>query len=108
MSLRAARVGAALFFLLFVVAVTWPGMVPFNRIRPLVLGLPFSMVWIAFWVCLSFFVFILVDLVEGRNRGKGSVLPLSEEGRDPTSGRETSGPAEEGRKREQEIPEETE
>jgi len=73
-SLRLVRVGAACFFLLFVVAVTWPGMVPFNRIRPLVLGLPFSMVWIALWVGLSFVVFLLVDRVEGRARGTGSAL----------------------------------
>lgn len=108
MSLRVARGGAALFFLLFVVAVTWPGMVPFNRIRPLVLGLPFSMVWIALWVCLSFFVLLLVDLVEGRSRGTGSVLPLSEEGGNFPSGRGSSGPAAAGDEREREIPEETE
>jgi hypothetical protein len=73
-SLRLVRVGVACFFLLFVVAVTWPGMVPFNRIHPLVLGLPFSMVWIALWVALSFVVFLLVDRVEGRTRGTGSAL----------------------------------
>jgi len=50
LSLRAARRLAVVFFLLYTLAVTWPGMLPANRIRPLVLGLPFSMAWVAFWV----------------------------------------------------------
>jgi hypothetical protein len=66
-----ARWGAALFFILFAVAVTWPGMLPFNRIYPLVLGLPFSMFWIALWVFCSFLVLLLVDRIEGRNRKEG-------------------------------------
>ena len=66
--LRWTRRGVALFFILFVIAVTWPGMLPFNRIRPLVFGLPFSMAWIAFWVFCSFLVFLLVDKVEGQAR----------------------------------------
>ena len=66
--LRWARRGVAAFFLLFVLAVTWPGMIPFNRIHPLVLGLPFSMFWIAVWVFSSFLVLVLVDRIEGRAR----------------------------------------
>ena len=68
MNVRWVRRGAALFFLLFVLAVTWPGMLPFNRIHPMVLGLPFSMFWIALWVFCSFLVLLVVDRVEGRNR----------------------------------------
>jgi hypothetical protein len=68
MNVRWVRRGAALFFLLFVLAVTWPGMLPFNRIHPLILGLPFSMFWIALWVLCSFLVLLLVDRVEGRDR----------------------------------------
>ena len=59
------RRGAVIFFLLFVLAVTWPGMIPANRIEPLILGLPFSMAWIALWVALSFLVLLAVDRVEG-------------------------------------------
>jgi len=65
---RWVRRGAALFFLLFVLAVAWPGILPFNRIYPLVLGLPFSMFWIALWIICSFLVLLLVDMVEGRDR----------------------------------------
>ena len=71
MSIRWIRGGAALFFLLFVVAVTWPGMIPGNRIFPLILGLPFSMVWIASWVVLSFLVLAALDALEGRARQAG-------------------------------------
>ena len=68
MNVRWVRRGAALFFLLFVLAVTWPGMLPFNRIHPLILGLPFSMFWIALWVFCSFLVLLLVDRVEAGAR----------------------------------------
>ncbi len=66
--LRWTRRGATVFFLFFVLAVTWPGMAPFNRIHPLVLGLPFSMFWIAVWVFSSFLVLVAVDKIEGRFR----------------------------------------
>ena len=68
MSIHWARRGAILFFLLFIVAVTWPGMILGNHIFPLVLGLPFSMVWIASWVVLSFLVLIFLDRAEERAR----------------------------------------
>ena len=68
MSVSLVRLFAAVFFGLFVVAVTWPGMIPFNRIEPLVLGLPFSMAWIAGWVLASFFVLLMVDWAEGLYR----------------------------------------
>lgn len=67
MTVRGARVLAAVFFLLFAAAVTWPGYVPFNRIHPLVLGLPFSLVWVAGWVVASLLVLWLVDSVESRD-----------------------------------------
>lgn len=71
MTVRGVRWGASIFFVLFVLAVTWPGMLPFNRTNPKVLGLPFSMFWIALWVFMSFLVLLLVDRVEGRSRGGG-------------------------------------
>ncbi|HIA73480.1 MAG TPA: DUF3311 domain-containing protein [Gemmatimonadetes bacterium] len=48
--------------------VTWPGLVPFARIEPLVLGLPFSMAWIAGWIAGSVFVLYGLDRVERRHR----------------------------------------
>ena len=66
MTVRTARVLAAGFFVVFLLAVTWPGMLPFNRVRPLILGLPFSMAWVALWVVLASLVLWLVHAVEKR------------------------------------------
>lgn len=52
---------AVAFFVLYALAVTWPGMIPFNRIRPFVLGLPFSLVWPALWIVLGLLVFVLLE-----------------------------------------------
>lgn len=65
-AVRIVRIFAAAFLALFLVAVTWPGMVPFNRVRPLVLGLPFSKAWVALWLVLGILVLWLVDVVERR------------------------------------------
>jgi hypothetical protein len=67
-NVRWIRRGVAVFFVLFIVGVTWPGMLPFNRIHPLVLGLPLSMFWIALWIFCSFLLLLYVDRVEGRTR----------------------------------------
>ena len=49
------------YVILFAIAVTWPGMVPFNRVEPFVLGLPFNLVWVACWVVLGFVLLVLLD-----------------------------------------------
>lgn len=67
MSVRAARVLYVVFFSLFAILLMWPGVQPFNRIEPLVLGLPFSFFWVVLWVALSFFVFLIVHRVEMRD-----------------------------------------
>ncbi len=41
---------AIIYFLAMLVAVTYPGYVPFNRIRPFVLGMPFSLFWQLIWI----------------------------------------------------------
>lgn len=68
MSVRTARILAGVFLALFLLAVTWPGMIPFNRIHPLVLGLPFSMAWVAGWVAAGCGVLWMVHRVEARER----------------------------------------
>lgn len=70
MGVRVARLGAVIFFVLYTAAVTWPGYVPFNRIRPFVFGLPFSMAWIAFWVVAGGVVLLVLDRIEARHRGE--------------------------------------
>ncbi len=76
MSLRAVRLLAGAYFALMLVATTWPGLVPFSRVRPLVLGLPFSMAWIAAWIAGSVIVLALLDRVEKRHRDAGEGRPV--------------------------------
>lgn len=66
------RTGKLIFWsylLLYTVALTWPGMLPFNRVRPFVLGLPFSLFWVALWVGGGVLVLWAVDRIEARHRG---------------------------------------
>jgi hypothetical protein len=65
---RARRVASA-FFVVYALAVTWPVVLPFNRIRPLVLGLPFSMVWVTLWIVLGGIVFWLLERTVDANEG---------------------------------------
>ena len=74
MSLKVARGLTATYLLVALYFVTWPGLVPFARIEPLVLGLPFSMAWIAGWIAGVVVVLYLLDRVERRHRN-GDDLP---------------------------------
>ena len=47
---RAANVVAWVYFVTMAIAVTFPGVQPFNTIRPFVLGLPFAFAWPSLWV----------------------------------------------------------
>lgn len=85
MRLRSARSLAIGYFVAMAIAVTWPGLVPFARVEPLVLGLPFSMAWIAGWIAGSVVVLTLLDRVEKRYRddappGRGPVGPTESTG----------------------------
>lgn len=62
------RVLAVAYFVAYAVVVTWPGALPFNRVRPLVLGLPFSMAWIALWIVGAGLVLWALDRTEARYR----------------------------------------
>ncbi len=57
MDVRAARRLVVAFFAAYTLALTYPGLLPVNRIRPFVLGLPFSIFWVASWVALSCLAF---------------------------------------------------
>lgn len=71
MTLKTARALVGLYFGLALIFVTWPGYLPFARVEPLVLGLPFGMAWIAGWVAGSVVVLYLLDRVERRYRDGG-------------------------------------
>jgi hypothetical protein len=66
MSVRTARRIAFGVLALYAVVLTWPGLLPFNRIEPLVLGLPFVMFWIAAWVVLVGLALALLNAAETR------------------------------------------
>ena len=62
---RLRRTLVIAFFLVYAIAVTFPGVVPFNRIFPLVLGLPFVLAWYAGWVVLGGVVLVVYHAAEG-------------------------------------------
>lgn len=68
MTLRTARLLTGAYLILMAIAVTWPGAVPFARIRPMVFGLPFSFFWPAAWIAMAVPVLYGLDLVERRHR----------------------------------------
>jgi len=59
------------YVVLFALAVTWPGMTLFNRVEPLVLGLPLNLVWVAGWVVLGFVLLVLLDRATTREEDQG-------------------------------------
>ena len=61
------RAFTGFFFAAFLVAVTWPGFIPFNRVTPRVLGFPLSFAWPALWVVAAFVVLVLLDWSESRD-----------------------------------------
>ena len=78
MSLKTARTLTVVYLALMTFFITWPGLLPFAHVEPFVLGLPFSMAWIAGWVSGSVLVLYLLDRVERRYRSEG----------DPAQGRD--------------------
>jgi len=56
MRIRLVPTLAALYYVAMIFFVTYPGYVPFDRIRPFVLGMPFSMFWQVMWICGAIFV----------------------------------------------------
>jgi len=71
MTVRSARRIVFGLLGLYAVFLTWPGMAPFNRIEPMILGLPFVLVWIIFWVVLVGLALAWLDVVESRARREG-------------------------------------
>lgn len=63
---RRVRFMFAAFMVMYVLAVTYPGITPFNRIYPLVFGLPFVFFWIVVWIVIGLIVLAIADSVESR------------------------------------------
>ena len=60
------RSAVVAFLVLDGVLAMWPGLVPFNRIRPFILGLPFVMVWLTFLLILVGVALLVMELAERR------------------------------------------
>jgi len=67
MSIQRVRRGVFAFFLLYAVAVTWPGALPFRGAEPFILGLPFSMAWAVLWILLGGVALWVLHWAEGRD-----------------------------------------
>ncbi|MFO7530276.1 MAG: hypothetical protein R6W86_15990 [Marinobacter sp.] len=71
MKISHVRIAVFGFFILYALAVTWPGAVPFNRARPFILGLPFTMAWAVLWIVLGCVALWILDWSETRARPDG-------------------------------------
>ena len=57
---RAATLVAFGYFAAMAVALTFPGITPFNTIRPLVFGVPFVFAWYLCWILGALLIFVLL------------------------------------------------
>ncbi len=64
MNIRTVRIAAAAFFLLYLLAVTWPVGSWFAGPLPFVFGLPFSFFWPVLWIVLGGVALVLLDRAE--------------------------------------------
>jgi hypothetical protein len=60
---RTAAWIAILYFIAMAVALTFPGIIPFNTIRPFVFGIPFVFAWYIAWLLGALCVFGFLDKV---------------------------------------------
>lgn len=61
---------AIAFYLLMTIALVYPGYVPFNRIRPFILGLPFALFWQILWLLGAIALLSGVYLWERAHQGR--------------------------------------
>ena len=67
MRLRWIPILAFVYFIAMAFAMTYPGYVPANRIRPFVFGLPFSLFWQVLWITGAIVVLGTVFIWEKRS-----------------------------------------
>lgn len=73
MTSRAARFLVFVYTIVYAIVLLYPGILPFNRTRPFVLGMPFVMVWVATWVGLGVVVLFLLERALSREEDADSV-----------------------------------
>ena len=69
MKVRRLRRVVIFYFILAVLATIWPVYPVFSRIRPIILGLPFSLFFLVVITVVSFLVLVGLYLVEERQNG---------------------------------------
>ena len=53
MNVRSARRLVVCYLVAYTILLTFPGVVPFNAIQPMVLGMPFNFFWLLLWIVLT-------------------------------------------------------
>ena len=66
MKLKVVRAATVAFLLLDGLLAMWPGLLPFNRVHPLVLGLPFVMAWLTLLLLLVGVALWVLEVAERR------------------------------------------
>ncbi len=60
MGIRTVRWLTAVYMIAFLIAVTWPGFLLFNRVTPIIFGLPFNLFCIALFIVFGMVVLSLL------------------------------------------------
>ena len=58
------------FFLLYLLAVTWPAATLFSSAEPMVFGLPLSMAWPIAWILMAWIALLVLDYFENKGQGE--------------------------------------
>jgi TRAP-type C4-dicarboxylate transport system permease small subunit len=66
MSVRIIRWLTAVYMFAFLIAVIWPGFLLFNRVTPIIIGLPFNLFCIALFIVIGMAVLFLLYRSEQR------------------------------------------
>jgi hypothetical protein len=66
MTVRSARALVIAYITAYAIVLIYPGILPFNRIRPFILGMPFVLVWVAGWVGLGVIVLHVLERAKSR------------------------------------------
>ena len=68
MKIRVVPALVVAFYVVMWVVLIYPGYIPFNRIRPFVLGMPFSLFWQVAWIVATVVVLAGLFAWERRTR----------------------------------------
>lgn len=68
MKIRVVPALVVVFYVVMWVALIYPGYIPFDRIRPFVLGMPFSLFWQVVWIVATVLVLAALFVWERRAR----------------------------------------